>query len=213
MVSGIYAITNEANGKIYVGQSNNINRRYREHFSMLRHNRHSNEHLQSAWNKYGENNFTFNVLKECPISNLDNWERWFISSTQSSNKRYGYNKELGGNLNKILSEETKEKIRKNHKHYFRGKHHTEKAKQLISKANKGKLIGNKHPMAFYDLWDNHKVRYHKYKMFRNNREPNPIGCFGLKYNGKSVNVGCFMDFVTPTLLNDFIKENDMDGSV
>lgn len=34
-----------------------------EHFSKLRKNKHCNNHLQKAWNKYGEKNFEFSILE------------------------------------------------------------------------------------------------------------------------------------------------------
>lgn len=60
---GIYIIQNVVNGNIYVGSSININRRFSQHKSTLRHNTHRNKHLQNAWNKYGEENFEFIVIE------------------------------------------------------------------------------------------------------------------------------------------------------
>ena len=53
---GIYKITNKINGKKYVGQSNNINRRFSEH--CLR----SEIPIDIAIQKYGKENFVFEVL-------------------------------------------------------------------------------------------------------------------------------------------------------
>ena len=54
--TGIYAIENLLNGKIYVGSSMNLNRRKAQHLYALRNNCHHNSHLQSAFNKHGEAN-------------------------------------------------------------------------------------------------------------------------------------------------------------
>lgn len=62
---GIYSIKNKVNGKIYIGQSTDIIDRLRHHLSELRHNRHSNSYLQRSFNKYGEENFEFDVVEEC----------------------------------------------------------------------------------------------------------------------------------------------------
>jgi group I intron endonuclease len=59
---GIYKIFNKVNNKYYIGSSNNIKRRWRDHKKMLRGNRHDNIYLQNSWNKYGENNFDFIVI-------------------------------------------------------------------------------------------------------------------------------------------------------
>ena len=61
----LYEIKNVVNDKRYVGQTTkiNYNNRWIEHKTALRRNIHKNKHLQSAWNKYGEESFIFNVLE------------------------------------------------------------------------------------------------------------------------------------------------------
>ena len=61
--SGIYMITCTTNKKIYIGSTCNLYNRRRDHFSALRQKRHGNPYLQRAWNKYGEQAFTFEVLE------------------------------------------------------------------------------------------------------------------------------------------------------
>src|SRR5258708_31131791 len=61
--SGIYKITCTTNGRFYIGSSTNLRRRQSHHWSWLRQNRHYNPHMQRAWNKYGEQAFTFEVLE------------------------------------------------------------------------------------------------------------------------------------------------------
>lgn len=62
---GIYKIENTINKKVYIGQSNNILIRFSNHKYELNSNKHSNSHLQRAWNKYGRENFIFDILCEC----------------------------------------------------------------------------------------------------------------------------------------------------
>lgn len=63
-VSGIYTITNKVTGKLYIGESLDIYRRWHdEHIPQLRKNRHYNKELQNDFNKYGEENFVFEVLE------------------------------------------------------------------------------------------------------------------------------------------------------
>jgi group I intron endonuclease len=64
--SGIYQIRNLINGKLYIGSSANIKNRWSRHKSDLSHNRHRNPKLQNAWNKYGKDNFVFEVIIKCP---------------------------------------------------------------------------------------------------------------------------------------------------
>lgn len=62
---GVYKITNIENGKIYIGSSNNILQRWKNHIRELEHNSHKNMFLQSDWNKYKETSFIFEILQEC----------------------------------------------------------------------------------------------------------------------------------------------------
>lgn len=110
--SGIYSILNRENGKIYVGQSKNLRRRFNNHRTDLNCNRHCNIHLQRAWDKYGSDSFDFGVLEYCSVDDLDSNEIWWIDYFDSADFNKGYNLESGGNLNKTLSPETREKISK-----------------------------------------------------------------------------------------------------
>jgi group I intron endonuclease len=110
MKCGVYCIRNTANGKVYVGQSAHIDARKQDHFKTLRGNYHRNKHLQTAFNKYGEPIFEFCILEETCPELLDNQERLWIAHFKSTQRNFGYNMEDGGNLNKHLSIETRNKI-------------------------------------------------------------------------------------------------------
>jgi group I intron endonuclease len=66
-IKGIYKICNKINGKYYIGSSINIkdspNSRWSRHVADLNKNRHHNDHLQRAWNKYGKDNFEFSIIQ------------------------------------------------------------------------------------------------------------------------------------------------------
>lgn len=112
-ICGIYKITNKINGKCYIGQSNDINRRWRQELSP---NAKLNPHLARAFEKYGTDNFEFEIIEECQRELLNEREQFWINIYNSADKNFGYNKTLGGdgNLGRhfIMSEEQKEKIRK-----------------------------------------------------------------------------------------------------
>ena len=69
---GIYLITNKINGKQYVGQSGNINRRFLEHSYKGKESRIP---LDVAIKKYGKDNFKFEILEECPLEELNDREK------------------------------------------------------------------------------------------------------------------------------------------
>lgn len=109
MESGIYIIKNNIDNKVYIGQSINIKKRIKNHMQNLKNNRHQNVHLQRAFNKYGEQAFSFDVLEYCTKDMLNNREIYYISFYNSANRKSGYNIELGGN-NSLVSKETKNKL-------------------------------------------------------------------------------------------------------
>ena len=65
--SGIYVIENLINKKYYIGSSKDLGRRKIQHLSDLRNNRHGNIYLQNSFNKYGEENFKFDILEYCEV--------------------------------------------------------------------------------------------------------------------------------------------------
>jgi group I intron endonuclease len=61
---GIYKITNKINNKVYIGESQNIERRWEEHKEHLKENKHHSYKLQQDYNTYGEENFIYEVVEE-----------------------------------------------------------------------------------------------------------------------------------------------------
>lgn len=107
----IYKIENLINKKVYIGQTvKKPQRRFQAHRSLLKRNIHDNDHLQKAWNRYGEENFKFEIIENYPLHELDNIEIELISKYRKINKCY--NLESGGNSQKELSESTKNKLSK-----------------------------------------------------------------------------------------------------
>ncbi len=92
---GIYKIENLINGKCYIGQSIDITRRWRQHRSDYKDGTVS---LYQAIKKYGLNNFSFEIIEECSVDELDNREIYWIEYYNSYNN--GYNETLGGSNRK-----------------------------------------------------------------------------------------------------------------
>ena len=74
-ICGIYQIRNLKDNKIYVGSSVNIQFRFYEHKRFLKLNKHCNNHLQNAWNKYGESSFVFEIIELCDKALLKEHEQ------------------------------------------------------------------------------------------------------------------------------------------
>ena len=85
---GIYKITNKINGKIYIGQSNDIQRRFKEHCYK------KETPIEKAIHKYGKDNFNFEIIEECPLNQLNERETYWILFYDSVTK--GYNCNFGG---------------------------------------------------------------------------------------------------------------------
>ena len=138
MSSGIYQITNSINDKVYIGSSVNLVTRKRDHFKTLRKNKHQNQHLQNAFNKYGESCFDFSILHECDIDMLIVFEQYFIDDYLVS-RLYNIRKFAASNQGNKHTAETKRKIGTIHtgNTYNLGRKHTAESRSNMSKAHIG----------------------------------------------------------------------------
>jgi len=63
-IRAVYKITNLINNKIYVGESLDVDRRWKDHKDDLNNNKHIDYKLQEDWNIYGKSAFKFEVIEE-----------------------------------------------------------------------------------------------------------------------------------------------------
>jgi group I intron endonuclease len=134
--TGVYQILNLVNGKRYVGSAAiSFVKRWRDHKWSLKKNKHHSKHLQRAWNRYGEENFEFEILGCCNPKDCILWEQKFIDKYKTANRKFGYNiyPIAGSPLGNKLSKETKAKMG----NARRGIPRTEEVRTKISKALKG----------------------------------------------------------------------------
>lgn len=124
----IYLIKNKLNGNNYIGQTNNFERRIKEHI------KGDKQVVDKAINKYGKENFKFEIIHEnLTVKNVDDWEIYYINEVYGSYLNKGYNCHIGGNC-KIGKLNT-----------FYDKSHTISSKQKISK-NHADVSKENHPL-------------------------------------------------------------------
>lgn len=90
MSIGIYKIENLINHKIYIGQSIEIEKRWLKHLSAK-----DDFIIHKALRKYGKDAFSFQILEECDIMELDEKENYWINFYNSIIPN-GYNMIPGG---------------------------------------------------------------------------------------------------------------------
>lgn len=139
--TGIYGIVNTATGKWYVGQAEDIERRWAKHLYELRTGTHHSEKLQRSYEKHREDAFLFFVLEECPVDLLDDREVFWIAEKNSFSNGYNMTSGGGGVRGWKMPEEARGKISSALKRnaYWRGKKQPEELNRRRSLA----LMGEK----------------------------------------------------------------------
>lgn len=86
----IYKITNKINGKSYIGQTVDFNRRKRNHFNKKEGDKECYA-IHQAFFKYGKENFSIEVIEKCSKEELDEKEKYYIKYFHSHHTENGYN--------------------------------------------------------------------------------------------------------------------------
>lgn len=140
----IYQIKNIVNQKIYIGSALNYKRRKYNHTYLLRKGSHPNTILQNSYNKYGEENFLFEIVEECTKENLLVREQHYIDTLKPlMNVRLIAESNLGHRF--IRTDEQKEKYKEAHRNispetrdrmksykHMLGKKHQSSTKKLMA---------------------------------------------------------------------------------
>ena len=105
---GIYKITNQVNGKYYIGScfGNNFKTRWQKHLQQLKKEYHPNKHLQYSFNKHGEDNFTFEILESLvrDKSLILSQEQKYLDTIVKDIKSYNFSTKAEGGASSRLSE-------------------------------------------------------------------------------------------------------------
>lgn len=109
----IYVHQNKINGKLYIGQTcQKPEQRWKNGEGYK-----NSTYFYNAIQKYGWNNFNHIVLIEnCDNIQADEIEKFLIQKYNTNNAEFGYNLTAGGEgqLHRVVSDETKNKIRQTH---------------------------------------------------------------------------------------------------
>ena len=180
-VRGIYKVTNKVNGKVYIGQSIDIGRRWRQHMTA-----EDDIYFHKAIQKYGVDNFIWEVIEKCKKSELDERESYWIEYYDSYNK--GYNCTKGGGCtgsgednpnwkggisldpeySKQWYETNKEKIKE---YYETKKEKIKEYNKQYRESNKEKIREyNKEKMKEYREANKEKIREYSKEYYEANKE-------------------------------------------
>jgi group I intron endonuclease len=152
----VYKITCLVNDKVYIGKTNNPNKRWRTHKNISQHPEWSTHQLlHKAMHKHGVINFSFEIIEECNLEqHAFEREAYWITVYKCNVYKFGsdsgYNQTDGGDgvSGMVYSDEYKKKMSdavSGEKNGFYGKTHTEQTKQLQS--NIKKTYFKTHPAA------------------------------------------------------------------
>jgi len=177
-IIGIYEIINSITGHKYIGSSQNIELRKKEHYNDLSKNKHHCIALQRAWNKYSGFNFNFNILEKCQIEKLIEKEQYYFDL---NNKKELYNSTLiAGRCemtdeirNKISQTKIKNGSGIGVKNSMYGKKQSKESIEKNRLSNIGKQAGNKNAMygKHHSESTKEKIR-NKLKNYTGDKNPN-----------------------------------------
>ena len=152
-VWGIYIIENKINNKKYIGCSNDVFRRWTTHRRELKTGKHTNSPLQRAYEKYGEENFSYTIIQETDKDNFEQlylMEIYWISYYRCFiEDGFGYNLSRGGNgaLNAKHSDESVKKRAnkiRGSSNSSKGRKMSDRQKINIGNSNRGKPKSEEH---------------------------------------------------------------------
>lgn len=142
--SGVYQWRNTVTDKVYVGSSINVLKRGYIHQWALRQNKHPNQKLQRAWNKYGEHSFEFSVLESCTHDQLLRREQYWLDHKYAAVNGYNMAPIAGNTAGRKFSATSKmligQKSRERNqgvKHPMFGRKHSVEMRQRMSEVRRG----------------------------------------------------------------------------
>ena len=140
-VGGIYKIQSIVKPeRCYIGSSVDIPKRWYQHLSELKKNKHDNHKLQNHYNKYGKNDLIFSVVICCEKDELLGAEQFYMDSKKTY---FSIAPKAGSNLG---LKKTEEQNRLNRERQIGGKHTEERRRNQSanSMGERNGFYGKKH---------------------------------------------------------------------
>jgi group I intron endonuclease len=107
--TGVYKIKNTQTGDFYIGSATiTFKRRWTQHRSDLKRQKHRNIHLQRAYNKYTASLFKFEIVEFCEPEIAVEREQFYLDTLKP---RYNINPEASGSRGRKMSPENIAKLR------------------------------------------------------------------------------------------------------
>lgn len=161
----VYGVMNYINGKLYIGKTNNVSKRWVSHVRVANGGKEKYPKqfsaLHSAIIKYGISNFEIFIIQQFDDELVAyQSEKYWIKYYDTQKRKLGYNIAEGGrgpgsginsaNFGLLRSESTKKKLRISHlgekNHNFK-KNFSSETRLAMSKAQKGNQAGEKNPRS------------------------------------------------------------------
>ena len=134
-ISAVYKITNTVTGDCYIGSSNDVKIRWKEHKCPSIWKNHPNNQLYKDMQEYGKDKFVFEILEEVEADSLKVIEQQFIETLKPT-----YNDRNANGWDIERQKESQKKYQKSNK----GKEAQKKAQKKYQKSNKGKEYHKKY---------------------------------------------------------------------
>ena len=155
-IIGVYKITNSITGDFYIGSSKDVKQRWAAHKSPSSWKKCPNNPLYLDMQKYGLNNFVFEILEEVEICYLKKTEQEFIEKLQPTYNQInanGWDVERYKKYNKEYKKSNKYKeYQKEYQRSDKGKESHKKANSKYQQSDKGRKANKKYnnQLCFYN---------------------------------------------------------------
>lgn len=195
---GIYKITSPK-GKIYIGQSVDIEKRFRKYHSL---GCKGQTKLYNSFLKHGVENHIFETLEECSLEQLTNREGYYQDLLKVTEEGLNCRRVTTSDASGYFSKESRKKVSEGRKGIIISKEHKDKLKIAFSGENNPMfgLKGNLHPAFGYKFSKEAAIKRAERLLGQNNHNSKLI---------LDTQTGIFYDTLTEASLAYNINKNTL----